>query len=145
MFGAPAGLSRLVGQSCCDTVGLLLIGPSESSSARRQRRGHAGAADRVRATATVGLLPARGWSPGFPSRADIAAHEQNRVITSAGLADYVDIPIQLTIGTGANRIAASAVPRISAPMAENTVSRIVVQSASKIWPRYSVKTSTWLA
>ncbi len=53
------------------------------------------------------------------------------------------MPIQLSIGTGASRIAASTVPRISAPIAENTVSWIVVQNASKIWPRYSVKTSTW--
>ncbi len=33
-------------------------------------------------------------------------------------------------------------PRISAPTAENTVSWIVVQNASKIWARYSLKTST---
>jgi hypothetical protein len=65
MFGVPAGLHDTVGQSCCDTVGLPLIGPSESSSAHRQRRRHAGAADRVRATAALGLLPCREWSPGF--------------------------------------------------------------------------------
>jgi hypothetical protein len=38
----------------------------------------------------------------------------------------------LSIGTGASRIAASSVPRISAPMAEKTVNWIVVQNASKI-------------
>ena len=42
------------------------------------------------------------------------------------------MPIQLSIGTGASRMAASTVPRISAPIAEYTVSWIVVQNASKI-------------
>ena len=52
------------------------------------------------------------------------------------------MPIQLSIGTGASRIAASTVPSRSAPIAENTVSWIVVQNAAKIWSLYSVKIST---
>ncbi len=72
-------------------------------------------------------------------------NEQNRMISVSGVLRTTltyAVPSQLSIGTGASRIAASAVPRISAPIAENTVSWIVVQNASKIWPRYSLKTST---
>src|SRR5882757_537915 len=73
-------------------------------------------------------------------------NEQNRMIRVNGVLrttlTYV-VPSQLSVGTGDIRIAASAVPRISAPTAEYTVNWIVVQNASKIWPRYSVKISTW--
>jgi hypothetical protein len=52
------------------------------------------------------------------------------------------VPIQLSIGTGESRIAASSVPRMSAPMAEYTVNWIVVQNASKIWLWYLLNSST---
>src|SRR3954469_24274987 len=51
-------------------------------------------------------------------------------------------PIQLSMGTGESRIAASSVPRTSAPMAEYTVNWIVVQNASKIWLWYLLNSST---
>ena len=42
-------------------------------------------------------------------------------------------------------IAAKIVPSINAPIAENTVSWIVVQNAFKIWPRYLLKICTFSA
>src|SRR6516164_3708265 len=52
------------------------------------------------------------------------------------------VPIQLSIGTGESRIAASSVPRMSAPTAEYTVNWMVVQNASKIWVWYLLNSST---
>src|SRR6185312_12276011 len=78
----------------------------------------------------------RGSASVIPSVCD-RPNEQNRMISVSGVLRTTltyAVPIQLSIGTGASRIAASAVPRISAPTAENTVSWIVVQNASRIWP-----------
>src|SRR6516164_9314419 len=55
------------------------------------------------------------------------------------------VPIQLSIGTGESRIAASSVPRMSAPTAEYTVNWMVVQNASKIWVWYLLNSSTSVA
>src|SRR5690606_6166283 len=52
-------------------------------------------------------------------------------------------PSQFSTGTGASRIAASTVPSTSAPIADSTVSWIVVQKAWNICPLYSLKTCTW--
>ncbi len=52
-------------------------------------------------------------------------NEQNKMISVSGVLRTTltyKVPSQFSIGTGASRIAASTVPRISAPIAENTVS-----------------------
>src|SRR5689334_22985289 len=72
-------------------------------------------------------------------------NEQNRMMSVNGVLRTTltyAVPIQLSIGTGESRIAASSVPRMSAPMAEYTVNWIVVQNASNIWLWYLVNSST---
>src|SRR3954465_9214720 len=73
-------------------------------------------------------------------------NEQNRMINVSGVLRTTltqVVPSQLRTGTGASRIAASAVPSTSAPTAEKVVSWTVVQNASRIWPTvYPGRTST---
>ena len=88
----------------------------------------------------VGEAPSTSVTPRVWAR----PKEQNRMIKVSGVlrttVTYA-VPSQLSIGTGARRMAASSVPTINAPTADSTVNSTVVRNASKICPRYSAKIS----